>query len=82
MDEDENDYEILEVRPTPAARMNYADWGIVALHSVNGVLEGLSGSVQQLHSFLMMHSRAIDESKARRRFEKEVQEDIERVTHG
>lgn len=82
MDEDENDYEILEVRPTPAARMNYADFGIVGLHIADGVLTGLSGAVQQLHSFLMMHSRAIDESKARKRFEREAREDIERVTHG
>lgn len=79
MDEDESEYEVLEVRPTPAARMNYADWGIVALHTVNGLIDGLSGSVEQLHSFLMMHSRAIDEAKARKRFVKEAREDFERV---
>lgn len=74
MDEDET-----RVVAPPAVRMNRADWAIVALHSVNGMIEGLSGSVQQLHSFLMMHSRAIDEAKQRKRFVKETRQDIERV---
>ena len=80
MDEDEYD-ETPErvVRVTPAVQMNRADLAIVGLYLVEGFLEGANAAVQALGSYLQMHSRAIDERKAAKRFAKDVEHDIARV---